>query len=32
MRVISYLEAALVVAMVCAAALMARGYGGAAPR
>ena len=29
-RVISYLEAALVVAMVCAAVMMARGYGAAA--
>ena len=32
MRVISYLEAVLVVAMVCAAVMMARGYGGPAPR
>jgi putative membrane protein len=31
-RVISYVEAVLVVAMVCAAVLMARGYGAAAPR
>jgi uncharacterized membrane protein len=31
-RVISYLEAALVVAMVCAAVMMARGWGGPAPR
>jgi putative membrane protein len=29
-RSISYLEAVLVIAMVCAAALMARGYGAAA--
>ena len=29
-RAISYLEAVLVIAMVCAAALMARGYGAAA--
>jgi putative membrane protein len=32
LRGISYLEAVLVVAMVCAAVLMARGYGAAAPR
>jgi putative membrane protein len=32
LRAISYLEAILVVAMVCAAALMARGYGASAPR
>jgi putative membrane protein len=31
-RAISYLEAALVMAMVCAAVMMARGYGAAAPR
>jgi putative membrane protein len=32
LRAISYLEAVLVVAMVCAAALMARGYGTRAPQ
>ena len=32
MRAISHLEAALVVAMVCAAVMMARGYGGVAAR
>ena len=32
LRAISYLEAVLVVAMVCAAALMARGYGARAPQ
>ena len=31
-RAISYLEAVLVVAMVCAAAMMARGYGAVSPR
>jgi putative membrane protein len=32
MRAISYVEALLVIAMVCAAVMMARGYGAAAPR
>ena len=32
LRVISYVEALVVVAMVCAAVMMARGYGAVAPR